>query len=127
MQCEHFLRRMDIEDIRRVLHSEMDPAILAQAKKPGAIVVDVRSQGEFNGGHVDGAILVPCTMSNASAIARAAADGTLPAARDTPILVHCAVGGRSAVAARALAAAGYTDVVNTISVKITEEAVQQAK
>ena len=32
--------------------------------------------------------------------------------RDRPILVHCKSGGRSAQAARALAAAGYTDVTN---------------
>ena len=102
-------------------------AIRAQAAKQGAIVVDVRSQKEWDADHIFGALHVPCTMTDASAIARAAADGTLPAARGTPVLVHCAVGGRSAVAARALAAAGYTDVVNSISLRTTRDALKQAR
>ena len=103
-------------------------AILAQANKERSIIIDVRSVREFEAGpRVDGAINVPCTMRDATAIARAAADGTLPRDRTTPILVHCAVGGRSAVAKRALEAAGYSDVVNSISVKTTADALKQAR
>ena len=52
--------------------------------------------------------------------------GGLPRDGATPILVHCAVGARSAVAQRALEAAGYTDVVNSISVRQTERALALA-
>lgn len=72
-----------------------------QAKKlvaEGALLVDVRSPGEFAGGHLPGALNVP--VGN---IGGQAADLVK---KGKPIVVYCASGMRSASAASALKAAG---------------------
>jgi rhodanese-related sulfurtransferase len=73
----------------------------AEARKlvaDGALLLDVRTPQEFAEVHLEGARNVPLGgLQGAMA--------TLP--RDKPIVVHCAVGSRSAVAAKLLAAAGY--------------------
>lgn len=63
----------------------------------GAVVVDVRSEAEFAGGHVAGAVNIPVDQLGARL-------GELPA--DKTILVYCRSGARSAAAARTLKAAG---------------------
>ena len=68
------------------------------------LILDVRSTGEYDAGHVPGAIHIPF-QSVASRVAE------LPAELDTPIVVYCAHGPRAAWAGRALRKAGYTDVV----------------
>ncbi len=65
----------------------------------GALLVDVRSPEEFAGGHIDGARNIPID----SLTGRMA---EIP--KDKPVVVYCAVGGRSAQAAVALSGAGYT-------------------
>jgi phage shock protein E len=64
----------------------------------GALLLDVRTPEEFEQLHLDGARNVPLA-------ALAGALPTLP--KITPIVVYCAVGGRSARAAETLASAGY--------------------
>lgn len=63
-----------------------------------AIVVDVREPYEREAGHIDGTrhIELERLASNAD---------TLP--RDQPIVFHCRLGARSALAARAFRSAGY--------------------
>ncbi len=73
--------------------------------RDGYRVIDVREQSEWDAGHVAGATLVPLA-DVPSRLPELAPD------RGTPLLVHCAVGHRSAVAAGALAQLGYTDVVS---------------
>jgi molybdopterin/thiamine biosynthesis adenylyltransferase/rhodanese-related sulfurtransferase len=68
-------------------------------------VLDVREQSEWDAGHVAGATLLPLGEVVAR-IAEVVPD------RDAPLLVHSAVGGRSARAASWLAQLGYTNVVN---------------
>jgi len=63
-------------------------------------VVDVRAPGEFDGGHVDGAVNIPLNHLRARI-------AEIP--RDRPVLVHCQGGYRSGVASSILRAAGYTD------------------
>ncbi|MDD5627509.1 MAG: rhodanese-like domain-containing protein [Elusimicrobia bacterium] len=80
------------------------PAQAAElAKQPGAFILDVRTEAEYAGGHLERAQLIP-VQSLAGRLAE------LPAAKKTPILVYCAVGGRSAVAARLLKSKGYEAV-----------------
>jgi len=67
----------------------------------GARLVDVRSADEFAGGHLPGAVNLPLAALRAD-------PGQLPAA--TPIIVYCRSGARSALAARALRAAGRREV-----------------
>ncbi len=77
----------------------------AEAKKfvaAGAVFLDVRTPDEFSELHLDGARNLPL-----SDLQRALP--TLP--KDKPIVVYCAVGSRSAMAASILAAAGF-DVKN---------------
>ncbi|MBX3199805.1 MAG: rhodanese-like domain-containing protein [Labilithrix sp.] len=66
----------------------------------GAKLVDVRSAAEYAEKHIDGAENVPV-----DAIAARELGPT-----DTPIVVYCRSGGRSARAASALRARGYTNV-----------------
>lgn len=68
-------------------------------------LIDVREPDEFTGelGHIDGATLIPL-----AAISRAL--GTVP--RDRPTIVVCRSGGRSAKAALALIAAGFTNIAS---------------
>lgn len=65
----------------------------------GATLLDVRTAGEWAGGHLEGARHVPV----AELAARIA---ELP--RDRPVVVYCASGFRSARAATMLAEAGFT-------------------
>ncbi len=70
----------------------------------GARIVDVRSPGEFSGGHLDGALNIPVDQ-----IARRAAE---IGAKDTPVVLYCRSGARSAAAASTLRAQGFTKIVN---------------
>ncbi len=70
----------------------------------GALVVDVRSRGEFEGGHYDGAINLP--------VDTLAKQTKRIGALDRPVIVYCASGGRSSQAAAILRGAGFTDVTN---------------
>ncbi len=71
----------------------------------GALVIDVRSVGEFSEGHIDGAINIPHVMI-AKEIALHEKD------KAKVIIVYCASGARSAVAKKSLESAGYTNVIN---------------
>ena len=77
------------------------------------LVLDVREASEHEQGHLKGAMLVP------RGILEAAADLEYPkhqpelaAARERPIALYCATGGRSAMAAFTLQLMGFKDVVN---------------
>ena len=70
----------------------------------GGIIIDVRSSGEFFGGHIENSLNIPL--------------GDLPDKLDylkdknQPIITCCASGMRSAGAAKLLSAKGYNNVVN---------------
>jgi rhodanese-related sulfurtransferase len=68
----------------------------------GARLVDVRTRQEFDAGHIPGAILIPFDQIAARA-------GEL-GARDTPIVLYCRTGRRTAIAAKALEELGFTRV-----------------
>ena len=67
------------------------------------ILLDVRTQSEYDAGHIPGAILIPNTE-----IAQRA-EQELPN-KDQLILIYCRSGNRSKQAAKILADMGYTDV-----------------
>ncbi len=73
--------------------------------REGYRVIDVREQNEWDTGHVAGATLVPLAEVP-QRIAEVVPD------RDTPLVVHCAVGGRSTKATAWLEQMGYTNVAN---------------
>ena len=75
------------------------------ARDPRPLLVDVREVGEFASGVLPGSMLVP-RGNLEGAIARMAPD---PA---TEVVLYCAVGNRSALAAQALQAMGYGNVAS---------------
>ena len=77
---------------------EVHLAAFATAHSDGAIVVDVREPGEYVGGHVPGATLVPMGQVPSRM-------SELP--KDMPIYLICASGNRSLSTASYLIRAGY--------------------
>lgn len=71
----------------------------------GALVVDVRTKGEFAGAHLPKAINIPLDEI------QTALPGRFPD-RGKAILLHCQSGMRSGVARRQLRALGYTNAFN---------------
>ncbi|MBE6932224.1 MAG: rhodanese-like domain-containing protein [Ruminococcaceae bacterium] len=68
------------------------------------IILDVREQDEFDGGHIPGAALLPVgTITEESAAA------VIPE-KDSVVLVYCRSGNRSKVASQALVEIGYTNI-----------------
>ena len=69
----------------------------------GYVILDVRTQEEFDEAHIDGAILIPDYEIADKA------EGVLKD-KDQLILVYCRSGRRSKLAAEALVKLGYTNV-----------------
>ena len=76
----------------------------AQLVKDGAIIIDVRSKGEFAGGHIRGSINISLDKigSNISQLKK----------KNKPIITCCASGMRSASAKSILKSNGITEVYN---------------
>ncbi|WP_281297241.1 rhodanese-like domain-containing protein [Flavobacterium limnophilum] len=72
--------------------------------KEGALILDVRSKGEFAGGHIKGAVNIPvdALRNNLSKLKD----------KNHPIITCCASGMRSASAKNILKSNGYTQVYN---------------
>lgn len=75
----------------------------AQLLKDGAIILDVRSKGEYQSGHIKGSIniSVDSLSNNLSKLKK-----------DKPIITCCASGIRSASAKSILKSNGFTEVHN---------------
>jgi molybdopterin/thiamine biosynthesis adenylyltransferase/rhodanese-related sulfurtransferase len=85
---------------------EVSPAEAAERlKTPGAVALDVREADEFEQGALRGAVHIPRGFLEMQAA------GRLPE-RHVPVIVYCAGGVRSALAADTLSQLGYTDVVS---------------
>ena len=67
-----------------------------------AIVLDVRTQEEFDQGHIPGAVCLPNEFI--------AADMPFPFGKDTELLLYCRSGNRSAEAAKKLRDLGFSNV-----------------
>ena len=76
---------------------------LAKLVKQGAVILDVRSKGEYYGGHIKGSIniSVDSLSSNLNTLKK-----------DIPIITCCASGMRSASAKLILKSNGFSDVYN---------------
>ena len=88
------VQSMDAEEAR---------AFLSDRTLQEVTILDVRQPGEYEQGHIPGAKLVPLPELTDSLA------GIDPS---NPVLVYCAIGGRSRVAAQTLAGKGYDQVIN---------------
>ena len=77
---------------------------IKQLIQDGAIVLDVRTPGEFSGGHVKGSVNIP--LDRLGTQLQRLKD------KNQPIITCCASGMRSSAARALLTKAGYTRVVN---------------
>ena len=76
----------------------------AQLVKEGAIILDVRSKGEFESGHIRGSMNIPVDqlLNNLNKLKD----------KSKPIITCCASGMRSASAKNLLKSKGYSEVYN---------------
>ena len=81
----------------------MDEAVTMMAEESGYIILDVRTQEEYDQGHIPGAIVI-----SHEEIPEKAEDVLTD--KDQLILVYCRSGRRSKIAAEALAELGYTNI-----------------
>jgi len=104
---------MDFVKAAKATITEVDGDKLESMRneRPDLLILDVRESGEHEQGYIEGAMLVP------RGILEAAADfeypkrvQTLVDARERPIIIYCATGGRSALAAVTLKQMGFNEV-----------------
>jgi hypothetical protein len=69
----------------------------------GAQIIDVRSVGEYQGGHIKGSVNIPLDQLSKQ---------LSKIKKDKPVITCCASGMRSASAKTILQANGYTEVYN---------------
>lgn len=86
-------QRVDPERAKELMDTEDDYTLL-----------DVRTEGEYEEGHIPGAVLLPHDAVSSKA------ENVLPD-KDQLILVYCRSGNRSKQASGTLAELGYTNVV----------------
>ena len=89
--------------IRRI--GQISTRDAAAYAKNGAVIIDVRTEAEYRGGHLPTAINIPHNQIE-DTIARYVKD------KEHVVLVHCQSGMRSALAKKRLMALGYTKVYN---------------
>jgi rhodanese-related sulfurtransferase len=76
----------------------------AELLSKGGLIIDVRTPGEYAGGHVKGSLNIP--LDHLSSAAKKIKD------KQRPIITCCASGMRSASARMMLRAQGFTNVHN---------------
>ena len=79
-----------------------EEAKVRMEENPDAVLLDVRTQAEFDEGHIPGAVCLPNEFI--------AADMPFPFAKDTELLLYCRSGHRSAEAAEKLRDLGFSNV-----------------
>ncbi len=112
---EKAMSLMDFVQAARARIKELNGAELSElsAGSDDLLIVDVRESSEHEQGHIKGAMLVP------RGILEAAADESYPKrvqalvdARARPVVLYCATGGRSALAALTLQQMGFQNVAS---------------
>lgn len=99
-----FLRkRFFMFNNKNVKNVSADEAYNLINENKNMVILDVRTKGEFESGHIPKAKNIPVQQL-------AARINELTKYKDTPILVHCASGGRSPSAVKALLKNEFTQV-----------------
>ncbi len=83
----------------------------------GAVLLDVRTSGEYRQGHIPGSYNLPLqSIGQVSSLIQG---------KSTPIFVHCLSGGRSRQAAAILRQMGYSNVKNIGGISAYSEKVER--
>lgn len=83
-----------------------------------AVIIDVRSPGEFTGGHVEGAINLPIdTITEADVLKLTS--------KEKPVILYCRSGGRASAVQSRMEQWGFTSVYNLKTQSGVESALQQ--
>jgi len=92
------------EELEKTQLKEVRVEIVAKWLSSGqALLVDVRETSEFEQEHIPGAMLVPLSMLDPE---------TFPRINIKKLVLHCAIGTRSAAAAKMLVKAGHIPPIN---------------
>lgn len=85
-------------------HNDTNEGVGRCAAEPGAVLLDVRTPAEYDGGHIEGSRNIPlqCIESAVNLISD----------KNTPLYVYCHSGARSRSATRVLQSLGYRDVTD---------------
>ena len=95
--------------VRTGASTAKDPAAARARIAAGAVVIDVRTPGEFAEGHLPQAVNIPVEeLATRTGEVAALAGGD----KAQPVVVYCASGNRARGAVTMLSAAGHADVVN---------------
>ncbi|MGE0861681.1 MAG: rhodanese-like domain-containing protein [Gammaproteobacteria bacterium] len=104
------LKDLVVEAKGRIREISVAEAAAALEGANAPLVLDVREPGEWAEGHLPGALLVPRGLLEAKADLEFPGREPRLADRAQAIIVHCASGGRSAMAADVLQQMGFTNV-----------------
>ncbi len=82
------------------------------------LIIDVRTQAEWNNGHLEGAVLIPYDVIGEKI-------GAVAKDKSKRIYVYCRTGRRSQIAKEALEKLGYKDVKNLGSLEDAAKALKR--
>jgi len=88
---------------------DRDPALAKKLVEQGAVLLDVRTEEEFDDEHLDGAAHIPVQQLKGKMGKVKELTGGAPT---KPIVVYCASGARAGTAKEMLTEAGHTKVTN---------------
>jgi rhodanese-related sulfurtransferase len=96
-------KRFFMFNSKNVKNVSADEAYKLINENRNLIILDVRTKGEFESGHIPKAKNIPMQQLTTRI-------NELNKYKDTPVLVHCASGGRSPSAVKALAKNHFTQI-----------------
>jgi phage shock protein E len=97
------LNNFKIMDFLKKLFSSAPAPDFKELVKNGATIIDVRTRGEYQGGHLKGSINIPLNELSAN---------LNRINKNKPVITCCASGMRSGSAKSLLTSAGYAEVHN---------------
>ena len=81
--------------------TDINTGVAEYETNDGAVLIDVRTAGEYRDGHIDGSVNMP--LDRISSVENIVKD------KSTPLYVYCLSGGRSGQAVSYLKQIGYTN------------------
>lgn len=97
-------KKRNIENEVIIKHISMNDIVQIMEENENYIILDVRTQAEYNQGHIPNAICIPNETIDENVVNK------LPD-KNQMILVYCRSGNRSKQAAEKLKKLGYTDLI----------------